>query len=78
MSASPATLEFPGYGYVPATLEQAGPIATQLAGSSIEDLRPLMIEVQPVEGSAETKQVAITRMLQQGWSTAGSAAASVK
>lgn len=74
----PATLEFLGYGYVPATLEQAGPIATQLAGSSIEDLRPLMIEVQPVEGSDETKQVAITRMLQQGWRTAGSAAASVK
>lgn len=72
----PATLEFLGYGYVPATIEQAGPIATQLAGSSAEDLRPLIIEVQPVKDGSSTRQVEITRLLQSGWRTAQGVATS--
>ena len=71
----PATLEFLGYGYVPATIDLAGPIAAQLAGSSIEDLRPLTIEVQPVKDAAESRQVEITRLLQSGWRTGDGVAA---
>ena len=71
----PSTLDLLGYGYIPANVEAAGALASQLAGSSIEDLRPLMIEVQPTVDAAKSRQVSILRMVEAGWRTSEMAAA---
>jgi hypothetical protein len=63
----PGTLEFMGYGYVPA--DQAGPFVAYLEGSSIEDLRPLTLEVQPADQEASRRQVLVRRLIQNGWRT---------
>jgi len=68
----PATLNLLGFGYLPATDAHALPLVEFLAGSSVDDLRPLMLEVQAVENARQNRQVTITRMIQTGWRTGSS------
>jgi hypothetical protein len=65
----PATMELLGFGYVPVTDEIAPALVDALAGSDRGDLRPLMLEVQAAENARQSRQVAITRMIQSGWRT---------
>jgi hypothetical protein len=71
----PSTLEFMGYGYIP--VEQAGPFMASLEGSSVEDLRPLTLEVQPADQDASRRQVLVRRLLQNGWRMGGNVAGSL-
>lgn len=66
----PSSLEFLGYGYVP--VDQAGSFLAVLEGSSVEDLRPLTLEVQPAEQDASRRQVLVRKLLQNGWRMGGS------
>lgn len=66
----PATLEFLGYAYLPATEDVALPALTALDGSSVDDLRPVQLEVQAVEQGLRTRQVEVTRFIPTGWRNA--------
>lgn len=74
----PETLELVGYGYLPAKSPDVQSMVSHLAGSSVQDLRPLMIEVKPGSGTARTRQVAITKMVEAGWRNSGAMAANAK
>jgi len=66
----PATLEFLGYAYLPAREDVALPALAALDGSSVDDLRPVQLEVQAVENGAQSRQVEVKHFIPTGWRNA--------
>lgn len=59
----PVSREFLGFGYLPVSDISAVPLASHLDGTSADELRPALLEVEAVEGSARTRQVKIVRLI---------------